>query len=140
MENARSRPGHAILGFLERERDWELRGEQSLFLVNFVISNSLEVDVSGVRYACSNDQLPKKHSFTHAIQNLSSFFRKKYLKLKKISNCFRHNKLSYILQILTFPFFKKNTLTHNSQTFPAYNTSVHAEGVNLCITQNKLNI
>ena len=65
----------------ERERDWELRGEQSLFLVDFVISNSLEVDVSGVRCACSNDHLPKKHSITHAIQNSSSFLEKKYLKL-----------------------------------------------------------
>ena len=77
MENARSRPGHAILGFLERERDWELRGEQSLFLVDFVISNSLKVDVSGVRCACSNFHLPKKHSFTHAIQNSLSFLEKK---------------------------------------------------------------
>lgn len=88
MENARSRPGHAILGFLERERDWELRGEQSLFLVDFVISNSLEVDVSGVWCACSNDHLPKKHSFTHAIQNSSSFLEKKYLKLKKFQTVF----------------------------------------------------
>lgn len=61
--------------FLEREREryGEFRGEQSLFLVDFVISNTLEVDVSGVWYACSNVHLPKKHSFAHVIQNSASF-------------------------------------------------------------------